>query len=70
MNDHTQTKETLGDDLIYGAKNIGKHTGDSERRAFHLLENGQIPAGKIGGRWVASRRKLREHFERLTEGSA
>lgn len=50
-------------DLIWGAEAIGKAVGLSERQAKHILSQGEIPGRKVGGRWVASRRKLREHFE-------
>lgn len=50
-------------DLIWGAEAIGKAIGLSPRQAFHLLEKGELPARKSGGKWVASRRRLREHFE-------
>jgi len=53
--------ETL--DLVWGAANIARLIGKTPRATFHLLEGGKIPARKIGATWVASRRKLREHFE-------
>lgn len=50
-------------DLIWGAEAIGKVLGVTPRQAFHMLEKGQLPARKSGGKWVASRRRLQEHFE-------
>jgi hypothetical protein len=50
-------------DLIWGADAIAKHLGLSRRQAFHMLEKGQLPARKAGGKWVASRRVLQAHFE-------
>ncbi|KRA42052.1 hypothetical protein [Devosia sp. Root635] len=50
-------------DLVWGADAIGKAIGRSERQAKHMMANGQIPARKIQGRWVASLTKLRKHFE-------
>ena len=41
-----------------------------ERQTTYLLETKRLPAGKSGRLWVASRRKLRQHFEALTEGRA
>lgn len=50
-------------DLIWGATAIGQVLSLKNRRqAFYLLETGAIPARKVGGQWVASRAKLREHF--------
>jgi hypothetical protein len=60
-------------DLLEGAGAIGDFLreelgleGVTTRRAFHLCASRQIPAGKLGGGWVGSRRALRAHFEKLT----
>jgi hypothetical protein len=45
-------------DLVWGATAIAKVIGRSERSTFHLLEKQLLPAKRVGGRWVASRRKL------------
>jgi hypothetical protein len=45
-------------DLIWGCSAIAKAIGRSERSTFHLLERQLLPAKRVGGRWVASRRKL------------
>jgi hypothetical protein len=52
----------VGNDLIWGAQAIAEAIGRTERITFHLLEKGEIPAKKVGGRWVASRTKLLEHL--------
>lgn len=52
--------ESIG--LIWGAKNIAKHIGRSQRQTFHMLQEGQIPAKKIGERWVADPKKLEQFF--------
>jgi hypothetical protein len=49
-------------DLIWGAKDIGKIINKPLRATFHLLETGAIPAKKISGQWVASRRKLQDEL--------
>ena len=49
-------------DLLWGAEAIGGAIGVSTRRAFTLLEGRQIPAKKVGGRWVAERSALRGFF--------
>ncbi len=54
--------ETL--DLVWGAKAIAKILGVTDRAVFHMLAKGELPARQVGQRWVASRRKLVEHFER------
>lgn len=56
----TEQPESL--DLAWGAREIARLIGKTPRATFHLLENGQIPAKKIGHQWVASKSALREHF--------
>lgn len=54
------TEEKL--DLVWGAAAIAEVLGVSARRAFYLLESGELPAKKVGGRWVSDRRKLHAVF--------
>ena len=49
-------------DLVWGAADIARMLGLTERQAFHVLEKRLLPAKKIGGRWVASRSALLRHF--------
>ena len=49
-------------DLIWGAKAIAEAIGCTERATFHMLERKEIPARKVGSRWVASREALRLFF--------
>jgi hypothetical protein len=49
-------------DLIWGAEEIAKLIGRSTRATFHMLDNGELPAKKVGGRWVAERSKLIAFF--------
>jgi len=60
--------DTLANDVLTGKKAIADFTGESERRTQYLLETGQIPAGKLGRRWVGSKSALRQHYARLTAG--
>ena len=53
-------------DLVWGAEDIGKMIKQSARQTFHMLENGLLPAKKVGSRWVADRRTLAEFFLRET----
>nr|WP_018688705.1 hypothetical protein [Ahrensia kielensis] len=48
--------------LIWGGAEIAKVIGRSSRSTFHMLENGDIPAKKVCGRWVAERGKLIAFF--------
>jgi hypothetical protein len=49
-------------DLIWGADAISAVIGCDRRRTFYLLEQGEIPAKKVGGRWVIERGKLLRFF--------
>ena len=60
----------LADDLLRGCVQIAEFLGESERRTFYLLQTGQIPAGKVGTVWIASKTALRSHFWRLTRAQA
>lgn len=49
-------------DLVWGATEIAKLIGRSPRATFHMLDEGELPAKKVGGRWVAERGKLLSFF--------
>lgn len=51
-----------GLELVWGAEAIAAEIGRTLRATFYLLENGELPARKCGGRWVADRRVLRRFF--------
>jgi hypothetical protein len=59
---------SLADDLLRGVPAIARFLGDTERRTYYALENGQLPAGKLGSLWVASKTKLRERIEQIVSG--
>jgi len=48
--------------LVWGCTGIAKIIGRSARATFHMLEKGELPAKKVGGRWVAERGKLIAFF--------
>mgnify|MGYP007051651346 CR=1 FL=1 len=48
------------EDIVWEVAEIAKVIGRSERQTFYLLNTGRLPGKKIGGRWVASKRKLLE----------
>jgi len=56
-------------DLVWGVKAIAAEINRNERQTFHLLENGHLPAKKVGGRWVSSRTKLRGVFAAVLSGA-
>jgi hypothetical protein len=49
-------------DLIWGASAMAQIIGRSARATFHMLETGELPGRKVGGRWVVERSKLIEFF--------
>lgn len=49
-------------ELIWGAEAIAKFIGRSTRATFYMLDNDELPAKKVGGRWVAERSKLVAFF--------
>jgi hypothetical protein len=49
---------------------FGTDDHEAQRATFRLLEKQKIPAGKLGGQWIASRRALRRRYEQLTSGEA
>ena len=57
-------------DRLLGAPAIAKHCRQSIRQTYYQLERGYLPAGKIGGLWIASKRKIDEHYDHLTSGVA
>jgi|SRR6516164_9611209 hypothetical protein len=61
---------SLGDDILSGVTAIAAFINEPERRTYYLLENRHIPAGKVGAIWTASKRRLREHYDRITQGAA
>lgn len=63
LTESTKLPENRPLDLVWGAAAIGAVINRTPKQTFHLLENNQLPARKSGGKWVASRRLLRDHFE-------
>ena len=51
-------KSSEGSDLLWGCAAIAKAIGRTERQAYHMLEAGQLPANRVGRRWVGSRTRL------------
>jgi hypothetical protein len=62
-------------DLLEGADKIARFLEDEigledvpVRRAFHLCAAKIIPAGKLGGNWIGSKKAIRAHFAKITGG--
>jgi hypothetical protein len=54
--------------LIWNARGIAKELRLPLRRVLHLIDRKVLPTGKIGGRIVASRKKLRAFVENAVAG--
>jgi hypothetical protein len=53
------------DDLdapIWGAPAISAEIRKGLQATYHLIKTGSIPATKLGGQWVTTRRRLRAAF--------
>lgn len=48
--------------LVWEVAQIAKLIGRTPRQTFHMLYSGQLPARKVGGRWVADREQLLAFF--------
>ncbi|TIP42437.1 MAG: DNA-binding protein [Mesorhizobium sp.] len=49
-------------DLVWGCAAIARVIRRTQRQTFYMLENGTLPAKKVGGRWVSERGKLLAHL--------
>jgi hypothetical protein len=47
-------------DLIWGCVPIASFIERTPRQTLYMLEKGFIPARKVGGKWCASKRTLRQ----------
>jgi hypothetical protein len=52
--------ETPEDSVLWGAQAIADAINAPLRKTFHLLENGQLPAAKIGRTWFSTPERLRQ----------
>jgi hypothetical protein len=58
MSAETGTEEKL--DVIWGCAEIAAFIKRTNRQTLYMLEMGFIPARKVGGKWCASKRALRQ----------
>jgi hypothetical protein len=47
------------DPTVWGTRAISEIIDRTERQTFYLLEQGLLPAKKVGGQWCGKRSKLR-----------
>jgi hypothetical protein len=53
-------------DLLVGAKQIAAFTGLTENQVYHQCKLGVLPATQQGALWIASKSRLRAHFQAQT----
>ena len=58
----------LADDLLNGAKEIADYINQGQRRTYHLLETGQLPASILGGRWTSRKSTIMVQILKLETG--
>ncbi len=69
MHPETETTSSLASDKLRGVGPISSFIGEPPARTYYLLECGQLPAGKLGRTWIASKRTLTEHYRKITNPS-
>jgi hypothetical protein len=62
--------DALGSDLLRGVKAIADFINEEERSTYHKLSTGQLPGGKEGVQWIASKAVLRKHYAKITGAEA
>lgn len=62
-----ETAESNELDLVWEVDAIAKLIKRTNRQTYHMLATGQLPAKKVGGKWVSSRGALLNHFEKQFE---
>ena len=60
--------DSFASDLLRGAPEISKFIDEPVPRVYYLAGKQILPIGRLGSVLIASKRRLREHYERLTQG--
>jgi hypothetical protein len=58
----------LGDSAITAFVNSLTTSPVSRSQIYHWIESGNLPAGRLGAKVVASKKRITKHFEGLTGG--
>ncbi len=59
--------QSLADDLLTGAEEIGKFIGKTTRQTYYLLENREIPGFKLGAIWHGRKTTFLAHYTKLEQ---
>lgn len=57
-----KTRDTIKDDMLFGANEIAKFLGCDQRKVFYYKAKRLLPFGTVGKELVASKSQLREHI--------
>jgi hypothetical protein len=60
------TRQTLADDLLDGADQIGKFIGKTPEQVYYLHRSGKLPIGKFGKGLLASKARLTSRIQKIT----
>ena len=52
--------------VLWGAKAIAAYIKQTPRQTYYLLESGQLPAQRLGQRWVTTKARIRAHLNGQT----
>ena len=70
-------KSTECNDVLFGAAAVQLFinaelsvTPLTRGQVYHWIESGYLPAGRVGGKIIGSKRVIKEHFERLAGAKA
>jgi hypothetical protein len=64
MSDNLATEPKADDgepEFLWGATRIGDAIGQNPNVTFRLLQEGKLPARKVGKRWVSEGKMLQRH---------
>ena len=67
-------KPVIDGDLLLGASAITAFVNElttspvSRSQVYHWIESGNLPAGRLGTKMIGSKKRIREHFERISQG--
>jgi excisionase family DNA binding protein len=56
----------LGPSAIIAFVNEPPTSKVSRSKIYHWIESGRLPAGRLGTKVIRSKKRIREHFERIT----
>jgi hypothetical protein len=63
-------EKPFADDLLDGASDYAALLGWPIERVYHYLAQGRLPGGKVGSKWVGSKRAVVDHITNITSGRA